>query len=48
MKTEIIGTRINEELHALVLEYANKHSWTKSFALAKILEQFFSKENRVS
>ena len=48
MKTEIIGTRINEELHALVVAYADKHSCTKSFALAKILEQFFSKENRVS
>ena len=48
MKTKILGTRVNEELHDLVLDYAKKHSWTKSFALAKILEQFFSKENRVS
>ena len=48
MKTKIIGTRISEELERLFLAYANEHSWSKSFALAKILEHFFSKENRVS
>lgn len=48
MKTKMIGTRVNEELYAMLMAYANKHEWTKSFALAKILEHFFSKENRVS
>jgi hypothetical protein len=48
MKTKLIGTRVNEELYAEFIAYVNKHDWTKSFALAKILEHFFSKENRVS
>lgn len=48
MKTKSIGARINEELYTLLLAYADEHSWTKSFALSKILEHFFCKENRVS
>jgi hypothetical protein len=48
MKTKSLGLRLSEQLEALIIEYANEHKWTKSFAICEILEQFFSKENRVS
>lgn len=48
MKTEMLALRISPELVELILEYANEHKWSKSFAVCEILEQFFSKENRVS
>jgi hypothetical protein len=48
MKTEMLALRISPELVELILEYANEHKWTKSFAVCEILSQFFSKENRVS
>lgn len=48
MKTKALGLRLSEELEALIIAYATKHKWTKSFAICEILEQFFSKENRVS
>lgn len=48
MKTKSIGARIDENLYSLLLAYANERSWTRSFTLSKILEHFFSKENRVS
>ena len=48
MKTKSLGLRLSEQLEALIIEYANEHKWTKSFAICEISEQFFSKENRVS
>jgi hypothetical protein len=48
MKTEMLALRISPELVEIILEYANEHKWTKSFAVCEILSQFFSKENRVS
>lgn len=41
MKEKMISTRISEELEQLVIKYANKHKWSKSFALGEILYQFF-------
>lgn len=48
MKTKIIGTRIDDNLYNLFIAYAQERCWSNSFTLAKILEYFFSKENRVS
>lgn len=44
MKTNLIGTRIDDELFTLFIQYATEHAWSKSFALAQIIEHFFSKE----
>lgn len=44
MKTKIIGGRVSEELEQLFLNYAEKHKWSKSFALSEILRQFFLNE----
>ena len=41
MKEKMISTRISEELETLVIKYANKHKWTKSFALGEILREYF-------
>lgn len=41
MKEKMISTRISEELENLVIKYANKHKWSKSFALGEILRQYF-------
>ena len=48
MRTNCITLRVTPELEALIIEYANEHKWTRSFAVNEILSQFFSKENRVS
>lgn len=46
MKTKGIGLRITAELEELIIEYANEHKWTKSFAICEILNRFFGiKEN---
>ena len=41
MKEKMISTRISEELESLVIQYANKHKWSKSFTLGEILRKFF-------
>lgn len=41
MNTKMISTRIPEELEQLVIKYAEKHKWTKSFTLKEILRIFF-------
>lgn len=41
MKEKMISTRIPEELEQLVIEYAKKHKWSKSFTLGEILRQYF-------
>lgn len=41
MKQKMISTRISAELENLVIKYANKHKWSKSFALSEILRLFF-------
>ena len=41
MNDKMISTRITHELEALVIKYATKHKWTKSFALGEILRQYF-------
>lgn len=41
MKEKMISTRISEELETLVIKYAEKHKWSKSFALGEILRQYF-------
>ena len=38
---KMISTRISEELETLVIQYANKHKWSKSFALGEILREYF-------
>ena len=37
----MISTRIPEELEQLVIRYANKHKWSKSFTVGEILRKFF-------
>lgn len=48
MKNTNINFRLPAELKGFISEYANKHKWSMSFAICEILNQFFSKENRVS
>lgn len=41
MKTQMISTRISDELEQLVIAYAKKHKWSKSFAVGEILREYF-------
>lgn len=41
MKSQMISTRISDELEQLVIQYAKKHKWSKSFALGEILREYF-------
>lgn len=41
MKTRILTIRISEELELLIIKYANKHKWTKSFAAHEVLAKHF-------
>ena len=39
-------TRLNPELRKLVDDIAKEKNWTTSFAVAKIIESFFSDKNK--
>jgi len=41
MYGKMISTRISDELEQLVIQYAKKHKWSKSFALGEILREYF-------
>ena len=40
-KEKMISTRISADLETLVIQYADKHKWSKSFAIGEILKEYF-------
>jgi hypothetical protein len=40
-KEKMISTRISADLETLVIKYADKHKWSKSFAIGEILKEYF-------
>lgn len=46
-KEKMISTRISADLETLVIQYANKHKWSKSFAIGEILKEYFDELTKI-